>query len=40
MDESIFKKMNLKAGMTLCVIEPYDAFAHFLDQQKTIGIVT
>jgi hypothetical protein len=40
MDESTFKKMNLKDGMTLCVIEPYEAFRQFVNQQKELNIVT
>ncbi|MGB7595580.1 MAG: hypothetical protein WBL80_08440 [Erysipelotrichaceae bacterium] len=40
MDDSLFKKLNLKAGMTLCVIAPYDDFAHFLKAQKAFEIVT
>lgn len=40
MDDSLFKKMNLKAGMTICVIAPADTFAKFLDQQEMIDVVT
>lgn len=39
MDESVFKKKSLKVGMTLCVIEPYEEFDEFLNQQKSIDIV-
>lgn len=39
MDESVFKKTSLKVGMTLCVIEPYEEFDEFLNQQKSIDIV-
>jgi hypothetical protein len=39
MDESLFKKMGLKAGMTLCTIKPTEEFGQFLAAQKTIDIV-
>jgi hypothetical protein len=39
MDESLFKKMSLKEGMTLCAINPTEEFGQFLAVQKTIAIV-
>jgi hypothetical protein len=40
MDESTLKKMNLKEGMTLCLIEPYEAFSQFISQQKELSLVS